>query len=60
LSVFIHRFLSLTFDVAYQIPWIAIIQCIVGVFAITWVTMRFSAFQLRKENIIETIRSENV
>jgi putative ABC transport system permease protein len=47
-----------TFPVPYQLPWLAAALCIVAIFAITWVTMRYSISQLRKRNIVETIRSE--
>jgi putative ABC transport system permease protein len=46
------------FPVPYQFPWIAVVWCIVIIFAITWVTMRYSAARLRGKNIIETIRLE--
>lgn len=44
--------------VPYKLPWLAVLWCIVGVLAITWVTIRYSASRLRKRNIIESIRSE--
>ncbi|NLY47255.1 MAG: ABC transporter permease [Tissierella sp.] len=47
-----------TFPVPYQLPWFAVIWCIAVVFGITWVTMRYSAVQLQRRNIIETIRLE--
>ncbi|MCL1882538.1 MAG: ABC transporter permease [Defluviitaleaceae bacterium] len=42
LTYLIHLPISSAFPIAYQLPWIAIIQCTAGVFAITWLTMRFS------------------
>jgi len=59
LTYLIHLPIRSIFPIPYQIPWIAIIQCILGVFAITLITMRFAISQLRKENIIESIRSES-
>ena len=58
LTYLIHLPIRTQFPIPYQLPWLAIIQCIVGVFAITWVTMRFSVSHLRKKNIIENIRRE--
>jgi len=58
LTYLIHLPISSTFPITYQLPWLAIIQCVAGVFAITWVTMRFSVSRLRNENIVESIRSE--
>ena len=41
----------------YELPLVAIIQCVVAVFAVTWLTMRFSAYRLRGQNIVESIRA---
>ncbi|MDR1536546.1 MAG: ABC transporter permease [Clostridiales bacterium] len=56
------RFYSviLPVEASYQIPWFSIFQCIFGVFAVTWVAMRYGVSRLRSEHIIETIRSELV
>jgi len=43
----------------YHFPFLAVVQCVVAVFIITWVTMRYSASRLRGKNIVETIRSES-
>jgi putative ABC transport system permease protein len=43
---------------AYAFPWAPVIQCALGVFVITWVTMRYSASKLRGGSIVETIRAE--
>ena len=57
LTYVIHLAISTTFPVVYQLPWVAILQCIAGIFAITWLTMRFAVSRLRKENIVESIRA---
>jgi len=41
---------------AFVFPWEALIVCIVGVFVLTLATTMFSAYRLRKENIIEAVR----
>jgi len=41
----------------YELPWLAVIQCVVAVFAITWLTMLFSISRLREKNIVESIRT---
>ena len=56
LTYLIHVPIRSIFPVTYQLPWIAIILCIFGIFAITGLTMRFSVSRLRNENIIESIR----
>jgi putative ABC transport system permease protein len=43
----------------YELPWLAIIQCVIAVFAITWLTMRFAVSRLRGNNIVESIRAES-
>ncbi|MCL2084996.1 MAG: ABC transporter permease [Oscillospiraceae bacterium] len=43
----------------YTLPWFPMLQCMLGVFIITWVTMRYAASRLRGGNIVETIRSES-
>ena len=44
---------------AYTLPWIPILQCVFGVFIVTWVVMRFSASKLRGGSIVEALRFEN-
>ena len=58
LTYLIHQPISSMLPVTYQLPWLAIIQCVAGVFAITWVIMRFSVSRLHNENIVESIRAE--
>jgi len=58
-SWLIHRVIDETVMFAYEVPWLAVLQCVVGVFVITWVVTRFSARKLRGQNIVETIRMES-
>ena len=55
-SFFIHRMIAGTVEFAYELPWLAVIQCIFGVFIITWGVTRYSARKLRGRNIVDTIR----
>ncbi|MDR0904760.1 MAG: ABC transporter permease [Oscillospiraceae bacterium] len=41
------------------IPWLAVLECILAVFVITWVTMRYSASRLKKGSIVDAIRAES-
>ena len=41
-------------------PWLAILISVVFVFAIVWLIMRFSIAKVQKQNIIETIRKDNI
>lgn len=60
LSYIIYSVIAQAFDTGYQIPWIQIGICIVFVFAIIFITMRYSMNKTKKQNIIETIRKENI
>lgn len=42
------------------IPWKAIIISIVGVFVITFLTMIYASKKIKKENILDAIREENI
>ena len=50
--------LDMPTEFAYELPWLPIVQCTLGVFVITWVIMRYAAARLRGGNIVETIREE--
>ena len=47
-------------DVGYMIPYPAIIISIVFVFIIVGITMQYSLNKINKQNIIETIRKDNI
>ncbi len=44
----------------YQFPLPAVLISIAVVFAVIWLIMRFSIAKVRKQNIIETIRNDNI
>jgi putative ABC transport system permease protein len=46
-------------EFSYTIPWIPVLQCILGIFLITWIVTRYSASQLRGRSIVETIRAKS-
>ena len=50
--------MELSVELPFRFPWLSIAQCILGVFAVTWVTMRYSASRLKGGSIVETIRGE--
>lgn len=52
-----HDSLDTTAQFDYRVPWLSILISIIAVFLITWLTMRHATQKLRKQNIIETIRS---
>lgn len=43
---------------SFAFPWLPVIECVFGVFAVTWITMRYSAGRLKTGSIVETIRGE--
>jgi len=55
-SYFVYRSIVASVEFDYIFPWLAITQCIIAVFIITWVTMRFAASRLKDGNIVGTIR----
>ena len=42
------------------IPYKAILIAVIGVFIIVAITMRYSSRKIKNENIIDTIREENI
>ena len=47
-------------DFGYMLPWKAIIISIIFVFIIVGLTMKYSLNKINKQNIIETIRQDNI
>ncbi len=57
LTYLINMPIRAKFPIPYELPWLAVVWCIAVVFAITYVTTRYSAHRLGDRNIIEAIRS---
>ena len=57
-SYLIYQAILFSADFPYTFPWLAIAQCVIGVFIVTWVTMHYSASRLRGGNIVENIREK--
>ena len=47
-------------EVPYMLPWKEILIVVSAVFLIVFWTMRYSVKKAEKQNIIETIQSENI
>ena len=61
LSVLIYyQFDSGVSTFAFTLPWRAIVGCIVGILAIVFVTMMISGAMIRNDNIVDTIKDENL
>lgn len=46
--------------IGFAVPWKAILISIVFVFVIVWLIMKYSVSKVSKQNIIETIRNDNI
>jgi putative ABC transport system permease protein len=51
-----YRFVMHSVEFAYRFPWLALAECIAGVFAITWITMHYAANRLKDKSIVDAIR----
>ena len=60
LSVFIYYQFGGVRTFAFSLPWGAILACIVGVLAIVFATMIISGAMIRNDNIVDTIKEENL
>lgn len=57
--IFYRQFTDIL-ELPYHVPYRQVIICILFVFAIVCMTMQYSVKKVEKQNIIETIRSENI
>lgn len=60
LSYLIYNSLDVAIALHFKLPLLAIIISIVFVFLVVFITMKYSLKKVNKQNIIETIRSENI
>lgn len=60
LSYAFYQSVANSVDFGWAIPWMAILISVVAVGLLISVIMRYSVKQVEKQNIIETIRSENI
>lgn len=49
-----------SFEFAFTIPWSSVIICIIAVFAVVSSTMIFSSSKIKKMNIIDALKDENI
>lgn len=60
INVLISLSLTNVFDTSIIIPWGSILVSIIGVFIIVLIAMWYSASRVKKENILEALREENI
>ncbi|MGH4123404.1 MAG: ABC transporter permease [Clostridium sp.] len=56
----IYRVLSHSFDAQFAVPWGSVIVTIIAVFAIVRSTMLYAISKIKKENIIDVLKTENI
>ncbi len=59
-SILIYKAAAGEMDLGYQFPWFPILLSIVFVLLIVGLTMHYSMRKINEQNIIETIRSDNI
>ena len=60
IMVLMHISMMEGFQFEMVIPWLSVAIAIVGVFLIVGVTMLYSSHKVKKENIIDALRTENL
>lgn len=56
----IHRSTSYTFEFGFNLPWMSILFVIVVIFLIVGTAMLYSISKIKNENIIESLKQENI
>ncbi len=59
-SAFVHRAFDIKFESNFIVPFKPIIISIFAVFILVWIIMKYGMKRVNKQNIIETIRNDNV
>ena len=60
LSYFMYKVTTDIYEEPYELPIVSIIISIIFVFVVIAITMQYSVKKTKKQNIIETIRKENI
>lgn len=56
----IHRSTNYTFEYGFQLPWMSILFVIVVIFLIVGSAMLYSISKIKNDNIIESLKQENI
>ena len=59
-SFFIHRVINQMVQVDYFIPYVSILLAITMVFVVVFITMLYTTRKIRRNNVIEELRIENI
>ncbi|MGE8205924.1 ABC transporter permease [Heyndrickxia sp. NPDC080065] len=57
---FIYRTTRRGFDYTFVLPWTSILWCLIAVFIIVSAAMLYSSSKVKKENIIDGLKQENI
>ncbi|MDR1065621.1 MAG: ABC transporter permease [Oscillospiraceae bacterium] len=57
-TLLVYGSIGRSVDLPYVFPWPALLECVAGVFAVTWAATRFAAGSVSKQNIAAAIRAE--
>lgn len=60
ISLWMYNSIGNLFEFEFVLPWREIGICIAGVFIIVFITMMYSSSKLKKENIIDALKEENL
>lgn len=60
ISIWMYNSMNSVFDFTFVLPWKEIAVCIVSVFIIVFITMMHASSKLKKENIIDALKVENL
>lgn len=55
-----YRSFSNSFAYRFNLPWVSLLVTVLGVFIIVGVTMLYSSSKVKKENIIDALKQENI
>lgn len=60
LSYALFRLFKLEINFRFEVPWLAVGLCVLGTFAVTFISMGYGLAQIRKSNIAEAMRTVNI
>ena len=56
----VRHFISNGYEMTFGIPWMSYVIAVLGIFAVIGVTMLYSSGKIKRANIIDALREENV
>ncbi len=59
-TFWIHHSMDLGISLRFYIPWLEVALCILGVFLIVFITMMYAMSKVRRENIVDALKNENL